>query len=57
VYLVELTAFGTTLAMNFLTRGTFTGDKRRPAKVAKVAKVESKKSKVEKAETSKTAIS
>jgi len=33
VYLVELTAFGTTLAMNFLTRGTFTGDKRRPAKV------------------------
>jgi hypothetical protein len=27
-YLVELTAFGTTLAMNFLTRGTFTGDKR-----------------------------
>ena len=29
VYLVELTAFGTTLAMNFLTRGTFTGDKRR----------------------------
>ena len=27
VYLVELTAFGTTLAMNFLTRGTFTGDK------------------------------
>ena len=28
-YLVELTAFGTTLAMNFLTRGTFTGDSRR----------------------------
>ncbi len=27
-YLVELTAFGTTLAMNYLTRGTFTGDKR-----------------------------
>jgi hypothetical protein len=44
LYLVELTAFGTTLAMNFLTRGTFTGDKRRPAKVAKV---ESKKVKVE----------
>ncbi len=29
-YLVELTAFGTTLAMNFLTRGTFTGDRRTP---------------------------
>jgi hypothetical protein len=28
VYLVELTAFGTTLAMNYLTRGTFTGDRR-----------------------------
>jgi hypothetical protein len=28
-YLVELTAFGTTLAMNFLQRGNFTGDKRR----------------------------
>jgi hypothetical protein len=28
-YLVELTAFGTTLAMNFLTRGTFTGDRGR----------------------------
>jgi len=24
-YLVELTAFGTALAMNFLTRGTFMG--------------------------------
>jgi hypothetical protein len=44
VYLVELTAFGTTLAMNFLTRGTFTGDKRRPAKVPKV---ENRKAKVE----------
>ncbi len=42
VYLVELTAFGTTLAMNYLTRGTFTGDKRRQQK-----KVESKKVKVE----------
>jgi hypothetical protein len=28
VYLVELTAFGTTLAMNFLTRGTFMGDRK-----------------------------
>jgi hypothetical protein len=28
VYLVELTAFGTTLAMNFLHRGNFTGDKK-----------------------------
>lgn len=28
-YLVALTAFGTTLAMNFLQRGTFTGDGRR----------------------------
>jgi len=28
-HLVELTAFGTTLAMNYLTRGTFTGDRRR----------------------------
>lgn len=46
-YLVELTAFGTTLAMNFLTRGTFTGDKRRPAKVESQAKVEGKKLKVE----------
>ena len=27
-YLVELTAFGTTLAMNFLQRGNFTGDKK-----------------------------
>jgi hypothetical protein len=27
-YLVELTAFGTTLAMNYLTRGTFTGDRK-----------------------------
>ena len=36
-YLVELTAFGTTLAMNYLTRGTFTGDRE---------KVESKKLKV-----------
>jgi len=52
VYLVELTAFGTTLAMNFLTRGTFTGDKRRPAKV------ETRKLKVErKVESSKTATS
>jgi hypothetical protein len=33
-YLVELTAFGTTLAMNFLTRGTFTGDTRRTARAA-----------------------
>src|SRR5438046_4677295 len=31
-YLVELTAFGTTLAMNFLQRGNFTGDKRQPKK-------------------------
>ena len=55
VYLVELTAFGTTLAMNFLTRGTFTGDKRRPAKVPKV---ESRKVKVESnAEPPKTATS
>jgi Putative zinc-binding metallo-peptidase len=46
VYLVELTAFGTTLAMNFLTRGTFTGDKRRVAKV-EPRKAESKKLKVE----------
>jgi len=37
-YLVGLTAFGTTLAMNYLTRGTFTGDRK---------KVESKKLKVE----------
>jgi len=52
VYLVELTAFGTTLAMNFLTRGTFTGYKRRPAKVeAKKVKVDSK------ATSAKTAIS
>jgi hypothetical protein len=28
-YLIELTAFGTTLAMNFLQRGNFTGDTRR----------------------------
>src|SRR4029453_11151354 len=27
-YLVELTAFGTTLAMNFLQRGNFTGDRK-----------------------------
>jgi hypothetical protein len=33
LYLVELTAFGTTLAMNYLTRGTFTGDKGRQKKV------------------------
>ena len=45
VYLVELTAFGTTLAMNFLTRGTFTGDKRRTAKVESERKVESRESK------------
>jgi hypothetical protein len=31
-YLVALTAFGTTLAMNFLQRGNFTGDKRRSVK-------------------------
>jgi len=31
-YLVALTAFGTTLAMNFLQRGNFTGDKRRSGK-------------------------
>jgi hypothetical protein len=43
VYLVELTAFGTTLAMNFLTRGTFTGDTGRKTTVeSKKAKVESK---------------
>jgi hypothetical protein len=43
VYLVELTAFGTTLAMNYLTRGTFTGDKGRKKKVeSKKLKVESK---------------
>jgi hypothetical protein len=28
VYLVELSVFGTALAMNFLTRGTFTGDRK-----------------------------
>jgi hypothetical protein len=33
-YLVELTAFGTTLAMNFLTRGTFTGDRSRARSIA-----------------------
>jgi hypothetical protein len=31
-YLVELTAFGTTLAMNFLQRGNFTPDKRQTKK-------------------------
>ena len=41
-YLVELTAFGTTLAMNYLTRGTFTGDRK---------KVEGKKLKVERKST------
>jgi hypothetical protein len=33
LYLVELTAFGTTLAMNFLTRGTFMGDRKTKKKV------------------------
>jgi hypothetical protein len=42
-YLVELTAFGTTLAMNFLTRGTFTGDKRRAARVVNAKSPESRK--------------
>ena len=37
VYLVELTAFGTTLAMNFLTRGTFTGDRGRAKGTARRA--------------------
>ena len=43
VYLVELTAFGTTLAMNFLTRGTFTGDKRRQKKAKVRRKVRKSK--------------
>ena len=48
VYLVELTAFGTTLAMNFLTRGTFTGDTGRNKSVNKVKlKVEKAKLKVD----------
>src|SRR5688500_2740595 len=56
VYLVELTAFGTTLAMNFLTRGTFTGDKRRSAK-AENKKVKGGNTVDSKAEGPKTAIS
>jgi hypothetical protein len=59
-YLVALTAFGTTLAMNFLTRGTFTGDKRRPAKVGhkKLKSENSVESKAEsKVEDPKTAVS
>src|SRR5262249_41669587 len=32
-YLVELTAFGTTLALNFLQRGNVTGDRRRVRRV------------------------
>jgi hypothetical protein len=49
-YLVELSAFGTTLAMNFLTRGTFTGDKRRkpaPNGDARTKTIESRKVKGE----------
>ena len=47
LYLVELTAFGTTLAMNYLTRGTFTGDRKRKVEKKVDRKVESKKVKVE----------
>jgi hypothetical protein len=43
-YLVELTAFGTTLAMNFLQRGTFTGDKRKSKGEGQESKVKSRKS-------------
>lgn len=42
-YLVELTAFGTTLAMNYLTRGTFTGDRKSKGQ----RKVENTKGKAE----------
>ena len=49
-YLVELTAFGTTLAMNFLTRGTFTGRQEAARRAwtsakVKVKRVESRESK------------
>jgi len=44
-YLVALTAFGTTLAMNFLQRGNFTGDKRRSAKSQKSEEQKSKEQK------------
>jgi hypothetical protein len=41
-YLVALTAFGTTLAMNFLQRGNFTGDKRKTKATGKEQRTEAK---------------